>query len=144
MQNFPNFIWYYFRQPKMNVDGIYYVHQSYCCQKFWNSHFNVMFSMSILSQFSFTRILYYNRIKFAYAFPYYGYTIVQFMTCMESYCSLVFLWLACSHRLLWYFLWLQCFHRSPYMTFYDFPVFCMVVNPGSIFRMSTFHNFDWS
>ena len=39
-----------FRQPKMNVDGIYYVPQSYYCQKFWASNCNVKFSMSIWSQ----------------------------------------------------------------------------------------------
>ena len=53
------------------------------------------------------------------------------MTCKESYYSMVFLWLTCFHKLLWNFLWLSCFHRTPYMTFYDFPVFCTVVNPGS-------------
>ena len=31
----------------------------------------------------------------------------------------------------------KCFHRSPYMTFYYFLVFCLVVNPGS----ETFHYF---
>ena len=55
--------------------------------------------------------------------------MVQCMTGMESYYNMVFLWLACYHKLLWNFLWLSCFDRSPYMTFYDFPVFCMVVNP---------------
>ena len=45
------------------------------------------------------------------------------MTCIESYYSMVFLWLAFHHKLLWNFLWLSCFHRSPYLTFYDFPVF---------------------
>ena len=34
----------------MNVDGICYVPQSYYCQKFLTSLFNVMFSMSILNQ----------------------------------------------------------------------------------------------
>ena len=34
----------------MNVDGIYYVPQSYYSQKFRTSHSNVMFYMSILSQ----------------------------------------------------------------------------------------------
>ena len=37
-------------QPEMNADGIYYAPESYNCQKFRTSPFNVMFSMSILSQ----------------------------------------------------------------------------------------------
>ena len=47
--DFTKFI-FNFSQPKMNVDGIYYVPQSYYCQKFWTSNFSVMFSMSILNQ----------------------------------------------------------------------------------------------
>ena len=34
----------------MKVDGIHYVAQSYYYKKFWASHFDVMFSMSISSQ----------------------------------------------------------------------------------------------
>ena len=47
------------------------------------------------------------------------------------YYIMVFLWLACCHTFLWIFLWRSCFHRSPYKTFYDFPVFfCVVVSLG--------------
>ena len=34
----------------MILDGINYDPHSFYCQKFWTSHFNVMFSMSISSQ----------------------------------------------------------------------------------------------
>ena len=90
-------------------------------------------------KFLFARICYHNLIKFAHAFPHYSHTMVQSMTCMESHYSMVFWWLACYHKLLWNFLWLSCFHRSPYMTFYDIPVFCIVVNPGNVVRTLIIH-----
>ena len=136
---FHKFSFFNFTQPKMNVNGIYYVPQLYFCQKFWTSHFNVMFSF--LVKFLFTRIRYHSLIKFAHAFPYHGHTMVQCMTCMDSYNSMVFLWLVCYHKLLWNFLWLSCFHRwSAYMTFYDFRFFSMVVNPGYAIFTFIFEN----
>ena len=102
-----------FKQPKMNVHGIYYVPQSYYCQKFWTSHFNVKFSMSIWSQ-TFVRqntlsCLDKTSVCSSIQWLYYGHIMVQCMTCIESYISMVFLWLACYH----YFVW----------SLYDFNVF---------------------
>ena len=48
---------------------------------------------------------------------------------------MVFLWFACYHKLLWNFLWLSYFHRSPYMTFYDFLVFNMVITVNAFDKM---------
>ena len=84
-----------FRQPKMKVDGIYYVPQSYYCQKIWTSHFNVMSSMSILSPISvhLNALSLSDKIRacFSIQWPYYG-TVYDlhgiilhygfFMTCM--------------------------------------------------------------
>ena len=39
-------------------------------------------------------------MKFLHALPYYGHTMVQCMTCMESYIGMVFWWIACYHKLL--------------------------------------------
>ena len=57
---------------------------------------------------------------------------------------MVFLLLACYHRPLWYFLWLKWLRRSPYMTFYDFHVFCMVANSGQeSFQLGDWLNTIW-
>ena len=88
-----------------------------------------MYSAYFSSNFVFTRIRCHNLTKIAHAFLYYGHTMYGtvydlhgiilyyglFMTCILRYTSVELLWL-------------PCFHRSPYMTFYDFHVFCMVVN----------------
>ena len=62
------------RQAKLNIDGIYYVPRSYFFQKFWTSHFILIFSLRISTQKLFdyfvTRISYHYVIKFAHAFPY--------------------------------------------------------------------------
>ena len=112
----------------MNLNGIYYDHQSTYCQKFWTSHFNVMYSMSMSTQIFFTRIRYHNLILcFSILWPYYG-TVYDrhgiilhyglLMTCMLPYISMEILWLS-------------SFHRSPYLTLYEFHVFWMVVSPGT-------------
>ena len=56
--------------------------------------------------------------------------MIQFMTCMESYYIMVFLWLACYLTLLWSFLWLSCFQRLPNMTCYDFYISSLESQPG--------------
>ena len=60
---------------------------------------------------------------------------------MDSYYIMVFLWLACYHRLLWHFLWLYFFHRSPFITFYDFPCFLYGGKPRRHLSKST--NISW-
>ena len=89
------------------------------------------FSRAIQVKFLITRIRYHVLTKFAHVVPYYGHTMVQFMTFMESFYIMVFFSLACYHTPLSNFPWLSRFHRLPYMTFYDFHVFYMEVNPGN-------------
>ena len=61
--------------------------------KFRTLHFNLMFPIisKIYFKFSLTRIRYQNLTKFAYAVTYYADTILQFMTCMESFHIMPFL-----------------------------------------------------
>ena len=72
-------------RQKMNLNGIYYDLQLYYCQKFQSSVYNVLFSMSMSSSFL------PNKIRYDFLFPYCDHTMVQFITCMESYYILFFL-----------------------------------------------------
>ena len=100
--------------------------------------------MSISAEILFTRIRYHNLIRLAHAF-------------------MAILWysvrLSWNHATLWSFYVVHITRdlygtfddfnvfigHSPYMTFYDFPVFCMVVNPGLLNTAILNHTFalDW-
>ena len=56
---------------------------------------------------------------------------------MKSYSIIVFLWLQYMNIYVSNIGWSNCFDKSPAMTYYDFKVFCVVVNPGTPLNWSS-------
>ena len=123
----------YTANEKKTVKSLHYhklifLNGSFCCINWFACQVNPG------SVFSLITLSYYILTKLAHAFPYYGHSRLQCMTCMESYHFMVFLSLVCYHTFQRNFLWLSFFHRSSYMAFSDSQDKCMEVNQDAMAR----------